>query len=151
MKVDHANLAKMELGDAMVHLREMHVPLTYEFMTYVSMALLFPHNPELQGYGPDISGGSNPLQGLLYHYLIVKVFSPTIARKLVPEFLNLAPHNENDKYLEVKENSKRKIEKLKEMCLNHQKSIPDFEDFYFRRPSDNPTPFVLPADTSTTR
>ena len=138
MLVDHNDLAKLTIHDAVVHLREQKVPLTIEFMAYVCMAFLFPHNPDLAGWGHDISGGSNPMQGLLYHFLITNVFSVAVAKKLVPEFLNFAPKDNPDFYLQYKQSSEDKVSRLKEYCVSKNADFmaPDLPDFYFRKPSE---------------
>jgi hypothetical protein len=137
--LEHTALAKLPIAEGVVKLREKNVPLTFEFMAYVCMAFMFPYNPDLQKLGPDITSGTNPYQGFLYHYLITHVFSVAVEKRLVPEFLNFAPFGNVESYREVKAKSEEKVEKMKAYCVNKKDSalpVPDLPDFYFRKPSE---------------
>ena len=136
--LEHTALAKLPMAEGIVKLREINVPLTFEFMAYVCMAFMFPYNPDLQGQGTDITSGTNPYQGFLYHYLITHVFSVAVERRLVPEFLNFAPFGNVESYREVKAKSEEKVQKMKAYCLGKKEPIPvpDLPDFYFRKPSE---------------
>ena len=78
------------------------------------------------------------MQGLLYHFLITNVFSVAVAKKLVPEFLNFAPKDNPDFYLQYKQSSEDKVSRLKEYCVSKNVDfvVPDLPDFYFRKPSE---------------
>ena len=137
--LDHAALAKLPIAEGIVELRGKKVPLTFEFMAYVCMAFMFPYNPDLQKLGPDITSGTNPYQGFLYHYLITHVFSVAVEKRLVPEFLNFAPFGNVESYREVKAKLEEKVEKMIAYCVNKKDSslpVPDLPDFYFRKPSE---------------
>jgi hypothetical protein len=109
--LDHAALAKLPIAEGIVELRGKKVPLTFEFMAYVCMAFMFPYNLDLQKLGPDITSGTNPYQGFLYHYLITHVFSVAVERRLVPEFLNFAPLEMLSPIARSKQNQKRRFRK----------------------------------------
>ena len=128
----------MDISEAVVHLREKNVPLTIDFMAYVCMAFLFPYNPDLAGQGRDITSGTNPLQGLLYHYLITDVFSVAVAKRIVPEFFDFAPFGNTESYIELKRKSEEKVARITEYCESRTPLIPvpDLPDFYFRKPSE---------------
>jgi hypothetical protein len=145
-QVDVSEVERLSLQEALTYLRESNVPITIEFLVYCSAVALFPHVNLLHGQGFENFTLSNPLQGILYHFLLVEIFCKVLDMGLVDEFLNLAPPESGSFYLQTKEASLRKTEELEKYCNDHDIEVPDLKDFYFKRPSDLEEAFLLPAD-----
>jgi hypothetical protein len=145
-QVDVSEVERLSLQEALTYLRESNVPITIEFLVYCSAVALFPHVTLLHGLGFEKFTLSNPLQGILYHFLLVEVFCKVLDMDLVDEFLNLAPPDSGGLYSQTKGASLRKTEELEKYCTDHDIEVPDLKEFYFKRPSDFEEPFLLPAD-----
>ena len=145
-QVDVGEVERLSLQEALTYLRESNVPITFEFLVYCSAVALFPHVHLLHGQGFENFTLSNPLQGVLYHFLLVEVFCKLLDMDLVSEFLNLAPPESGGFYSEMKGASIRKTEELEKYCEEHDIEVPDLQEFYFKKPSDFEEAFLLPAD-----
>jgi hypothetical protein len=145
-QVEVSEVEGLSLQEALTYLRESKIPITFEFLAYCSAVALFPHVNLLHGQGFEKFTLSNPLQGILYHFLLVEVFCKALDMCLVDEFLNLAPPETGDFYLQTKGASLRKTEELEKYCTDHDIEVPDLKEFYFKRPSDFEEAFLLPAD-----
>jgi len=145
-QVEVSEVEGLSLQEALTYLRESKIPITFEFVAYCSAVALFPHVNLLHGQGFEKFTLSNPLQGILYHFLLVEVFCKVLDMCLVDEFLNLAPPESGSFYLQTKEASLRKTEELEKFCTDHDIEVPDLKEFYFKKPSDFEEAFLLPAD-----
>jgi len=145
-QVEVSEVEGLSLQDALTYLRESNVPITFEFLVYCSAVALFPHVNLLHGQGFEKFTLSNPLQGILYHFLLVEVFCKLLDMGLVDEFLNLAPPDSEGFYVQMKTASIRKTEELEKYCNDHDIEVPDLNEFYFKKPSDFEEAFLLPAD-----
>ena len=145
-QVDVAEVERLSLQEALTYLRESNVPITFEFLVYCSAVALFPHVHLLHGQGFEKFTLSNPLQGVLYHFLLAEVFCKLLDMGLVDEFLNLAPPGSEGFYVQMKAASIRKTEELEKYCEEHDIEVPDLQEFYFKKPSDFEEAFLLPTD-----
>ena len=138
----------MSLCDALVQIREKNVLITYEFVVYCAAFSIFPYVPPLHGQGSSKFQLLNPLQGILYHFLLTEVFCKLLEMGLVNEFLNLAPRENPTGYVPTRLASLRKTEELETFCHENEISVPDLNTFYFKKPSEFEEPFLLPADAA---
>ena len=145
-QVDVGEVANLNLQDSLIFLRENNVPFTFEFLVYCSAVALFPHVRPLHVQGFEKFTLSNPLQGILYHFLLTEVFCKVLDMSLVSEFLNLSPPDSGGFYVQTKTASMKKTEELEKYCFEHDIEVPDLKTFSFRKPSDFVEAFILPAD-----
>jgi hypothetical protein len=140
-QVEVSEVEGLSLQDALTYLRESNVPITFEFLVYCSAVALFPHVNLLHGQGFEKFTLSNPLQGILYHFLLVEVFCNLLDMGLVDEFLNLAPPDSEGFYVQMKTASIRKTEELEKYCNDHDIEVPDLNEFISRSHQISRRPF----------
>ena len=138
----------MSLNDALVHLREQNCQMTYELVVYCAAFAIFQYVAPLHGQGSSKFQLSNPLQGILYHFLLTEVFCKVLEMGLVEEFLNLAPADNPTKFRQTRIASLRKTEELELFCDENSIPVPNLKTFYFKKPSEFEEPFLLPADAT---
>jgi hypothetical protein len=117
----------------------------YKTVAYVAMIIMLPHIEGMSVLSSDISL-SNPLQAILYHYIILNIFVYA-AEKNYFTFAGLsneAPEVAGDSECKkVRARTESNLAVLAAQCEERRIPIPDFDSYFFQY---REIPLILKAD-----
>ena len=109
--------------------------LTVETLTFVIMVALISHVPEFAQLSNEITT-SNPLHGILYHYVLANFICHGCMNALIPALPGLstasAVNGQPSQCERVKQSSEQKMVVLQRACADRGLSVPDFDAFFFQ-------------------
>jgi hypothetical protein len=120
--------------------------LTIETLAFNGMLALMPHAPGLAQLTNDVTV-TNPLQGILYHYIISSFLCYAVENGFIPQLPGLSTaqgaNGGPSECIKAKIGSDKKLSELRKVCLDRGLTFTDYDNFFFQY---HPSPGTLRGD-----
>ena len=126
-----------------------HIGCDYKLAAYVMMIGICPLIDGCYSAGTDISF-SNPLQGLLFHWIVVNFFVYGCEKQYFKfkGLSTIADEGSTSECAQVRALSVKKYTELVTLCESRRLKLPDFDAYFFKF---NKTKVILEADRQAER